>query len=113
MSTPKLERLAKWRTVFTGWIIGTASKEMPGVRGVVDLMERTIILRAEISALTTMLRNKGVFTHAEFVTALEAEAAQLDSDFARLFPGYTATDHGINIDVKTARETNARLGFPQ
>jgi hypothetical protein len=67
--------------------------------------ELTILLRAEVSALTGLLIKAGVFTAEEFDAALEQEADQLSADYARRFPGFTATDDGMQIDPKVAVHT--------
>lgn len=46
-----LNKLAKWRSVFAGWQLGTRLKEDPECQAVKDHREVTILLRAEVSAL--------------------------------------------------------------
>lgn len=101
-----LQKLCKWRSVFAGWQLGTRPDSDPECRAVRDHREATILLRAEVTALATLLVAKGVFTMAEFVAALDQEATLLDQDYTRRFPGFESTDHGIAItDVQRARET--------
>lgn len=106
-----LEKLAKWRTVFTGWQLGTMDKSTPGVPAVRDHWEKLILLRAEVTALTGLLIRKGVFDAAEFTQALGEEAEQLSQDYARSFPGMEATDDGIRMDRRAA-QTMRDKGFP-
>src|SRR5205814_4113664 len=91
-------RLAKWRTVFSGWQLGTRQKGDPEGDAVRDHREATILLRAEVNTLTGLLIEKGVFTAEEFDAALGKEAEMLSADFARRFPGITATDEGLHMD---------------
>ncbi len=99
-----LNRLAKWRSVFTGWQLGTRALSDPECQAVRDHREVTIFLRAEVSVLTALLIKKGVFTMEEFMVALGDEADKLDADFQRRFPGISSTEEGIMYDQR-ARET--------
>lgn len=94
-----LNRLTKWRTVFTGWQLGTREKGDPEGDAVRDHREVSIIMRAELTALTGLLIEKGVFTVEEFQEAVAKEADQLNEDFARRFPGMRATDQGIELNA--------------
>lgn len=100
-----LNRLTKWRAVFAGWQLGTRAKGDPECDAVRDHREVTISLRAEASALTALLVEKGVITLEEFQQALIDEAQQLDKDYERRFPGIRSTDIGIQFNVKDASET--------
>jgi hypothetical protein len=100
-----LNRLAKWRSVFAGWQLGTRADTDPECQAVRDHREVTILLRAEVSALTCLLAEKGILTGEEWDAALEREADQLSADYANRFPGMEATDHGIAYDLARARET--------
>ena len=101
-----LNRLAKWRVVFTGWQLGTRLKGDAEGDAVRDHREVTILLRAEVSALVGLLAAKGVFTLDEWTSALGTEAELLALDYARRFPGLCAVDDGIEIyDVDKARQT--------
>lgn len=95
-----LNILTKWRTLFTGWQLGTRPKGDPEGDAVRDHREVTILLRAEISALTGLLLEKGVFTNGEWLAALESEAQQLAKDYERRFPGVTAHEGGLTIDKR-------------
>jgi hypothetical protein len=100
-----LNRLTKWRMVFAGWQLGTRAKGDPESDAVRDHREVTIILRAEVTALTAILIQKGICTAAEINTALADEAELLNADYARRFPGFTATDDGMNLDVQRVAQT--------
>ena len=102
---PNLNRLCKWRTVFAGWQLGTRPKTDPECQAVRDHREATLIHRVELTALAGLLIRKGLIDEAEFTAAIEAEADQLSDDLSLRFPGFTATDHGIDVDVAVAAET--------
>jgi hypothetical protein len=95
-----MNRLCKWRGIFAGWQLGTRPKGDPESDAVRDHREVTIILRAEMSALAVLLLRKGVITEAEWTAALEREANDLSADYARRFPGATATDDGLSLDLR-------------
>lgn len=95
-----LQRVTKWRVLFTGWQLGTRAKGDPEGDAVRDHRELTILLRVEVSALVGLLMRKGVITETEYDAALEREANQLDKDYQRRFPGVRATDDGLEIDAR-------------
>lgn len=95
-----LNILTKWRVLFTGWQLGTRPKGDPEGDAVRDHREATILLRAEVTAFTGLLRAKGVFTDEEWLAALEREAKLLAEDYERRFPGVTASENGLKIDKR-------------
>ena len=105
MSGPATQRLAKWRTLFAGWQLGTRAKGDPEGDAVRDHREVTILLRAEMNALLGLLVEKGVCTAEEFTVALEREADLLSADYARRFPGIRAADHGLEFVPHIAADT--------
>lgn len=100
-----LNRLCKWRMVFAGWQLGTRAKGDPECDAVRDHRELSIIMRAELSALVNLLIEKGVFTADEHRAAIEAEAELLNKDYQRRFPGFRATDIGMDINTAIAADT--------
>lgn len=100
-----LNRLAKWRSVFAGWQLGTRSDDDPECQAVRDHRELSMLMRAELSSLSQLLILKGVFTQEEWEAALAVEARQLSQDYAEKFPGFVASDWGMDIDVNKALET--------
>ena len=119
MANSNLNKLRKWSLVLAGWHLGSksmidgAGHVMPGVRHMRDLMDRWLIMRVEISALTTLMIEKGVFTAEEFMTAANREAASLDSDLEDAFPGLRTTSEGVIIyNPDLARDTMIIKGFP-
>lgn len=102
-----LQRLAKWRSVFAGRWLGTRPKTDPACQSVRDLTERSLLLRAEVTATTGLLIKHGFFTEAQFSAAVAHECDELCKMLEREFPGYKATDTGMDIDVALARKTSA------
>lgn len=100
-----VNRLAKWRMVFAGWQLGTRAKGDPECDAVRDHREATLMLRAEVSAMTGLLIRKGVFTAQEFTDALVQEAEMLEADLQRRFPGFSATDDGIEMRLPEVAQT--------
>lgn len=96
-----LNVLAKWRVLFTGWQLGTRPKGDPEGDAVRDHREATIVLRAEMSALTGLLVKREIITHDEWLAALEREATALNADYERKFPGVTASLDGLTLDKRT------------
>ena len=99
-----LNRLTKWRSVFAGWQLGTRTQDDPECKAVKDHREVTILLRAEVSAITKLMLDKGIFTESEFQLGMIEEAEMLNKDYENRFPGMTATDIGIRYD-RRAMET--------
>jgi hypothetical protein len=114
-----LNKLCKWRLIFAGWHLGsktltTGGKSTPGVAAMRDLMDKWLIVRAENSALAILLCDKGIFTQEEFYNAIMKEAAQLDKELERVFPGFATSEDGIVIsNTKLAHKTMIDKGFPE
>lgn len=100
-----LNRLAKWRSVFAGWQLGTRPKGDPECDAVRDHREATLLLRAEVTTLAALLIKKGVFSQSEFEDQLEIEADLLSSTLEARFPGFKAEPHGMSMDVQKAAKT--------
>lgn len=54
-----LQKLCKWRSVFAGWQLGTRPDTDAECQAVRDHREVTMLMRAELSALTALLIEKG------------------------------------------------------
>lgn len=100
-------RLAKWRAAFAGWQLGTRPSQDPECQAVRDHREVTMMLRAEVNALSELLRSKGVFTDEEWLNKLAEEYALLADLYETKFPGMEATDYGLKIDPLNAAKTMA------
>ncbi len=107
-----LNRLAKWRSILAGWQLGTRPRGDGESEAVRDHREVTILMRAELNALTRVLIDAGVIEQEAFTRACGEEAEYLSSAYEAKFPGAKATDDGMDIDVKQFAETQRRLGFP-
>lgn len=98
----KLNRLAKWRAHFAGWQLGTRSSDDPECQAVRDHREATIILRAEVTALISLMLEKGVFTQQEMESAVAREADLLAMSYEARWPGASAADDGMHYDITRA-----------
>jgi hypothetical protein len=107
-----LEKLAKWRKFFASWQLGTTTADDGRYRAVADHRELSILMRAEMSAVTGLLIRKGVFTQEEFGEALERSAKQLDHDYEESYPGWRSLPEGLSMKLPEALETMQKLGFP-
>lgn len=106
-----LNRLAKWRSVFAAWQLGTRSDTDAECAAVRDHREVTILLRTEVSALLACLIKAGVFKLEDFQQQMIEEAEALDKMYQEKFPGMEATEIGISYDILKARETMKRMNF--
>lgn len=106
-----LNRVAKWRTLLTGWQLGTRVKGDPEGDAVRDLQEARLLLRVEVSALAGLLIKKGVFTAFEWTEQLAFEAEALEALMEKRFPGIRATVDGLTIDLPAGMETMRRYRF--
>lgn len=107
-----LNKLCKWRKFFASWQLGTTTDSDGEYRAVAHHRELSILLRAELTAVTGLLIRKGVFTQQEFQAELEAEAKRLDHDYEESFPGFRTVADGLSMKLPEAAETMRKLGFP-
>ena len=98
-----LNRLAKWRTILAGWQLGTRAKGDPVCDAVRDHREATLMLRADVDALTDLLIAKGIFTTEEYLRAVADAAEMCNHQLEQRFPGVRATEQGIELDRDKAR----------
>jgi len=97
-----MNRIAKWRQPFCSWQLGSRLKGDPECDAVRDHREATILQRVELTAVTKLLIDKGVFTMEEFQKGMIDECALLEQDYQKKFPGMQATDIGIQYDQRAA-----------
>ena len=103
---PKLNRVAKWRSVLTAWQLGTRLKGDPESDAVRDHREATIVHRVEITAIVDLLIKKWIITQQQFIAAVEREAESFSRELEKKFPGMRATDIGIEYyDIHKVRKT--------
>jgi hypothetical protein len=98
-----LNRLAKWRSILTGWQLGTRERGDPTSEAVRDHREVTLLLRAEVNALCMLMIKKGVFTQDEWDAQLVDDAQHLERQMELKFPGARAGDDGMHIDFALAQ----------
>jgi hypothetical protein len=98
-------RFANWQSVFARWQLGTRPDTDPESEAVRDHRELTMLLRAEVNALTALLVNAGFLRSREFVEQLIVECEHLDSEYEKRFPGFHSTDDGMYLDLPAAGET--------
>lgn len=110
--TAALEKLAKWRKFFASWQLGTTPAGDGRYRAVADHREVTIVMRAELSALTDLLIAQGVFTQGDFQDSVERHAKLLDHVYEERFPGWRSLPEGLHMKLPEAAETMRTMGFP-
>lgn len=100
-----LNRLAKWRTVFAGWQLGTKVRGDSESDAVRDHREATIILRAEVSAIAKTISETDPTFLGRLECNFEKEADLLSLAYEARFPRFRATNHGIEMDTRAAETT--------
>lgn len=100
-----MNKLAKWRTVFASWQLGTRVSGDAECNAVKDHREVTILLRAEVTALLSILLQKKICTDLEFAEVLKRECELLDEDYEKRFPGFKTHQYGVDIDLNKAAKT--------
>lgn len=100
-----LNKLCKWRMIFAGWQLGTRPNTDPEAQAVRDTREAIMLLRVEVTTLTKLLMDKGLFTEADFMKQAIEEAEYIEQQYEKKFPGFKATDTGMDVDVAKAKET--------
>ncbi len=100
-----LNRVCKWRRVFTGKMFGSGTEDDPLIVGSNDLQEARLIIRVEMTSITGLLLRAGVFTQGELNEAIREEADLLNADYAKRFPGFTAENDGMHMEPVLAMET--------
>lgn len=103
MSTSITQRLCKWRNLFN--MMATLGDRFALERYVRDNADRTLLLRAEVNAITALLIQKGVFTPLEFTAQLDVEAEELMHALEKIYPGFMAGDDGLSMQMPQAQQT--------
>lgn len=70
-----------------------------------DHRELTIMLRAEVTAIVSVLTTAGITTPEKFTRQVEIEARALDELFEQRFPGISTCEIGVNLKLPEAAET--------
>lgn len=97
-----LNRLAKWRTLLTGWQLGTRPKGDPECDAVRDQRELLLLLRCELTALTRCLLEADLIDGDSYAHVVAEEADLLSMAHEARFPGVRATDQGMVFDARAA-----------
>jgi hypothetical protein len=100
-----INRLCKWRAHYTGWMLGTRPSTDPQAQATRDVFERLILLRCEMTALTGLLIEKGVFNARQLTEHMVDEAEKLSADYAKRWPGCQASDDGMHYKLPEAAES--------
>lgn len=111
VANASLNRLAKWRSVFAGWQLGTRPSGDAESDAVRDHREVTMLLRAEVNALTRILLDADVVDQNTLTRVVGEEAEYLSQAYEHKFPGAKAIDDGMSFDLQTFVETTRRMGF--
>ena len=98
-----LKRLTKWRAILAGWQLGSKAKGQPACDAVRDHREATLVVRAELDALTATLISTGVLNHEEYLKALALAADRNNALLEKRFPGVKTTEQGIELDRDLAK----------
>ena len=80
-----------------GRILGTVLNTDGNYKAMIDLLERSYFLRAEVNALASLLIAKGVFTHPEFAKQVEEEMRIYFKACAAEWPELEFTPTGITV----------------
>lgn len=110
--TDAMNKLAKWRSVYAGWRLGTRAKEDGESQYTRDLHEMILLLRAEVSALNFLIIEAGV-SRERWEEVMLQEFTMLDKLQEQKFPGMSTSQAGVHMKMPEAAETMKRLGFPQ
>lgn len=106
-----MNRLAKWRTHFAGWQLGTRLKGDPECDAVRDTQERLLIMRAELNALTRLLIEKCGVTQEELQATITAEAEHLMGYLEARWQGVRAIDEGLSYDIPAIQRAGWMRGW--
>lgn len=111
-----INRVAKWRTLLAGRHTGTTVRGTPeDIEGAAyrDLYEKLIVLRVEQSAVTRILVDKGLLDMPTYAAAMVEEANALERMYEAAWPGWRATDMGMEAhDPTLAAATLQRMSKP-
>ncbi|HEU4580902.1 MAG TPA: hypothetical protein VFS67_21735 [Polyangiaceae bacterium] len=97
--------MARFHEWAWGYVTARTVCGLTGATAVRDQRELLLLLRAEQNAFTTLCLEKGLFTMEEWDAALAKEADLLSKGMEERFPGFRATDVGLEMDLKVASET--------
>lgn len=91
-----------------GRIFGTALPTHGRYKAMIDLLERSYFIRAEISAFTALLVEKKVVTREELLARFGDEYEQLLGELAKQFPEVEFGTDGFTIKDSKALQRRSR-----
>ncbi len=103
MTTKTIELLGKWRQVPA--LQATAGTQESLMRYLRATSEKLLALRVEGSAIAALLVQKGVFSNLEFAAQVDVEAEALMAALEKEFPGFKATEYGMQLTMPDAKTT--------
>lgn len=98
-------RLTKWRRHFALWQLGSSREGTQEFKAVSHHRELSMIMRAELNALTKIVLEAKLVTSEEMLKTFEEEFDLLSEDYAKAYPGITAFDWGLDIKMPEAEYT--------
>ena len=106
-------RLAQYARMAASRVLGTRLESNGGFRAIRLLDHGRHIHRAEITAIVSLLIDKGVFTLEEYQGAMKAEMEMLLSDLQQEWPEIVAHPQMTEVkDAKAFAERAKREGWP-
>lgn len=105
MLQPREIVLALHRLGSTADEVAQSLHAAPECIAVRDVLEKLIVLRVEMTALTGLLMERGLITREAFQDAMATEALALDQLYERTFPGFTTSLVGVHVKMPEAAET--------
>ncbi len=106
-----INRLGKWRSVLVGRLLGSRPDTDPQTIGYRRLVDQLHLRDLECAALIYLLIDKKVLTADEIKAEMQRKAQELCQQYQQEFPGFRASDIGMDIDVARAMETTK--GWPE
>ncbi len=104
------ERLFGWSKLLVGEFLGTTTEEDPRFHYLRHLEDRTLALRAEVSALYFLLADHLKVPPETIRAVVDRECAALSDTLQGEHPGVEVTEHGLSFDVRRRREIQRWMG---
>jgi hypothetical protein len=94
-------------------ILGSVPTTSGAYKALIDLIERSYFMRAELNAITALLLKKGLVTEAELAKQFEEEFRHYFTQIAQAWPEAEFDAKGITIkDAAALAERSKREGWP-
>jgi hypothetical protein len=96
-----------------GRILGSVETTNGAYKSLIDLLERSYFMRAELNAMTVLLTKKGVFSEAEWTKQLEEEMRHYFTAVAKDWPEIEFNEKGYTIkNIAALAERSKKEGWP-